>query len=217
MAEFLANGMGCLATDVGVDLIEDEDGDFILMCEDGLQGEHDASEFSAGGYGSEGSHGFAWVGGEDEFALIESGGPRGGRGVVADGWFDSDGKLGLLESEAGEFPEGGLRKAWGCGLPLVAELGAEVLDDLLAAFEVPGETNGDFLAFLPLVELGPGRFGKAKNGLDVGAIFASEGLDEIESLGQGSEMFRVDVHGGCVALDGLLEVSEELGGLMVEG
>ena len=46
VAHFLANGVGGFAADVGVHFVEDEEGDVVLGCEDGFEGEHDAGDFS---------------------------------------------------------------------------------------------------------------------------------------------------------------------------
>lgn len=36
VAELLSDSMGCFSADVGVDLVKDEDGDFVLLREDGF-------------------------------------------------------------------------------------------------------------------------------------------------------------------------------------
>ena len=64
---FLANGVGDFAADVGVHFVEDEEGDVVLGCEDGFEGEHDASDFAGRCDFFEGMEGFAGVGAEEEF------------------------------------------------------------------------------------------------------------------------------------------------------
>ncbi len=125
VAHLLSDHLGGFAADIGIDFIEDEDGHLILGGEDGLEGEHDAGEFAAGGDGAEGASGFTGVGCEQELALVEAGGGCGGGGVVSGGGLDADFKTGLTESEGGEFLLGGLGETRSDAASLGAELGAE--------------------------------------------------------------------------------------------
>lgn len=149
--------------------------------------------------------------------MVEAGGAGGGAGVVAGGGLDGDGELGLLEAQAGEFLERGLGEAWCCGLTFAAQLGSEVLEDVQVLLEVLGKASKGFFTLLEVVEFRLGFVGEAEDGLRGGAVFATEGLEEVQPLGQGGEALGVHIDGGGVPLDGLLEVSQELGGLMVEG
>ena len=73
-AELFADDGAHAAADVGVDFVEDEDGDAVGLGEDGFEGEHDAGEFAAGGDAAEGTGRLAGVGGDEEFDGFEAGG-----------------------------------------------------------------------------------------------------------------------------------------------
>ena len=161
-AHFVADGGGGFAADVGIDFVEDEDGDFVFGGEDGLEGEHDSGHFAGGGDGAEGAGGFAGVGGELKFAGVEAGGGGGvvgmGEGFGGEG-VEGDVELALLEAEVFELAGGGFgelrddfaaaRGEVGAGAPEFAfdlfERGLESREFGFALFEA-GELAAGLLA-----------------------------------------------------------------------
>src|SRR5689334_9645722 len=71
-AEFAADDGAKTAADVGVDLVEDEDGDAVALGEDALECEHDARQFAARGDLAEGLSALAWIRLGHEFELVET-------------------------------------------------------------------------------------------------------------------------------------------------
>ena len=69
----LPDRMGGFAADIGVDLIEDQNGNRILVGQHSLQGQHDAGKFAAGGDGSQGAGRFAGIGGKLELHPVHAG------------------------------------------------------------------------------------------------------------------------------------------------
>lgn len=96
--EATAHGVGCFASDVRVHLVEQEDGNGVLACEDGLEGEHDACELAAGGDGAEWAGRLTGVGGEEELTMIRAGWTGGGGRVVPCGWLERDVEACLLKA-----------------------------------------------------------------------------------------------------------------------
>lgn len=62
LGQLFANDTTDLTANIGVDLIEDKDGDAIKVGKHGLEREHHASEFAAGGYAAEGQGSLTDVG-----------------------------------------------------------------------------------------------------------------------------------------------------------
>ena len=105
LAHFTANGLGSVAADVGVHLVEDENRDGVLDRKDGLEGQHHASHFTGGGDGAEGARGFAGVRCKLELHLVITRGEDGWhriawRGGERGGKIDFE--VAVAETELGE-------------------------------------------------------------------------------------------------------------------
>jgi hypothetical protein len=68
----LADGVGGFAADIGIDFIENQNGNGVLGGKNGLEREHYAGEFAGGGNGPQRPRGLAGVGRELEFNRVES-------------------------------------------------------------------------------------------------------------------------------------------------
>ncbi len=213
-AHFCADGMGDLAADVGVDLIEDEQGDAILRGEGAFDGEHDAGDFAAGGDELEGLGGLAGIWGEEEFGgfAAECGGFFGG--------MKGDGELGLFEAEVAQLAlDGGGQFGSGGGAEFgkyCAEGGQCVAcggDGVIEA--------GEFLAArLDPVEAGGGMLAESDDGVEGGAVFALECLEEGDALLEGGELSGVGFERVGVMADGagdFLEFDDGVGLGLGEG
>ena len=217
LAELLSHGMGGFAADVGIDLVEDEDRHGVLGGQDGLQGEHDTGELAAGSDGAKGFPGLARVGREEEVAIVEPGGTRGGGMVMAGGGEQGNKEVGLPEPEGRELVVGGGSKPWRHGLALGAKAGPEVGDVSHGGLDVGMQGGSRLVAVLERRELGPCDLGEREDVLDGVAVLATEGLDEVEALGEGSQTFGVEVDAAGMAFHEVLQVEEEAGCLLVEG
>ena len=71
-----ADGVGGFAADVGVHFVEDKQGDVVLGCEDGFEGEHDTGDFSGGSDFFERMEGFAGIGAKEKFDAFGAGGTQ---------------------------------------------------------------------------------------------------------------------------------------------
>ena len=127
-SHFLADGVGSFAADVGVHFVEDEEGDVVLGCEDGFDGEHDAGDFAGRCDFFEGMEGFAGVGAEEEFDAFGAGGAEAGDffgmfwfgGLVGD---ELDFEASVGEAEVCELFSGG----FGEGFAFLGANGGEFL------------------------------------------------------------------------------------------
>ena len=88
-----ADRSGDFAADIGVDLVEDHQGDAVLVGESALHREHDARHFSARGDDAQGLHRLAGIGSEKEVDALESARARLGERL------DRDFKAGAVEAE----------------------------------------------------------------------------------------------------------------------
>ena len=77
---FLADDRGRGAADIGIDFVENEDGDLVLSGENGFEGEHDTGDFAGRRDGAEGARWFTWVWREEELDGVETGGREVGLG-----------------------------------------------------------------------------------------------------------------------------------------
>ena len=74
LLEFGADGSAHFPADIGIDLVENQQGNAVLSGEHRLGGEHDAGNLPAGGDGAQGADGFAHIGGEGIFDGVQPGG-----------------------------------------------------------------------------------------------------------------------------------------------
>lgn len=207
----LTDDMGGFAADVGIDFIEDEHGDFILGGEDCLEGEHDAGEFAAGRDGTEGTRGFAGVGREEEFALVETGGGGGGGDIVSGGGLDADFETGLSESEGDEFLLGGLGEAWSEAASFVAELGSEGDQAGIDGLDLRADPVEFDIAAFEGLEFGAGAVGEGEDIGNGGAVLAPEGLEKIDAVLELGEACGIDLDAAGVAVEVMMEVTELFG------
>ncbi len=210
LLHFFADGIRGLAADIGIDFIEDEDGNLIGGGEDGLEGEHHAGHFAGGGDGAEGADGFAGIGGELEFHGVETGGRGGGGGR------EGDFEEALLEAEVGELADGGLGER---GNELFAR-GGELFaggGDFGIGLVEGGVEAGDFgIAGFEGTEFLGGLVAKGDDFGEGGTVFALEGMEEIEAFLKLGEAGGVKVHAIGIAGQSDLEVAPGFGGLHME-
>jgi hypothetical protein len=211
VAHLLSDHLGGFAADIGIDFIEDEDGHLILGGEDGLEGEHDAGEFAAGGDGAEGTRGFTGVGCKQEFALVESGGGGGGGSVVSGSGLDADFEAGLAESEGGELLLSGLGEAWSDAASFGAELGSEGVQADVDGLDLGSDAVEFDIAAFEGLEFGTGAFGEGEDIGDGGAVLATEGLEEIDAFLELGETGGIDLDASGVAVEIVVEIAELLG------
>ena len=163
-AHFLADGVGGFAADIGVHFVKNKEGDVVLGCENGFEGEHDAGDFSGRGDFFEGMERLAGVGSKKEFDAFSAGGAET-RGFFGGFWLgrrmgnELDFKASAGEAEVFELFSGG----FGEGLAFLGASGGEFagagdefcfpLGDLavdLLDFGVSGFEGFQFLAGLIL-------------------------------------------------------------------
>lgn len=210
-----ADGMGGLAADIGIDLIEHEDGDLILGGEDGLEGEHDAGELAGGSDAAERACGFAGIGGEEELALVETGGGAGGGGIVSGGRPDGGFESGLAEAKGSEFGFHGAGQLRGDLASAGGEGGRRAGEGFGQGFEPGLEVREGALAAFQGIKFRLGTLPEGEDVIDGGAVLAAEGLDEVESFLEPGEVFGIQLDVAGVAGEVLLEIAEEGGGLLV--
>ena len=72
LLHLLADGVGGLAADVGIHLVEHQHGYLVLGREHGLQRQHHPGQFARGGDGAQRAGRLAGIGGELEFDGVEA-------------------------------------------------------------------------------------------------------------------------------------------------
>src|SRR5689334_4709659 len=72
LPHFFADGIRGFATNVGIDFIEDKDGNLIFGGEDGFDGQHDSRQLTGGSDRAEGSWWLAGVRGKLEIGSVEA-------------------------------------------------------------------------------------------------------------------------------------------------
>ena len=72
LLHLLADGIGGLAADIGIHLVEHQHGDLVLGREHGLERQHHARQFARGRDGAQRAGGLAGVGGELELDRIQA-------------------------------------------------------------------------------------------------------------------------------------------------
>ncbi len=193
---FCADGMGDLAADIGVDFVEDEQGNAVLGREGAFDGEHDAGDFAAGGDELEGLGGLAGIRGEEELGGFAA---EGGRFF---GGMKGDGEFGFLEAEVAQLAldAGG---QFGCGGGAeFREFCAESGQGFAGGGDGVVKAGDLFAAGFDAVEARGGLFAKGDDFVERGTVFAFEGLEEGDALLEGSDLRGVDFKGAGVMLEG---------------
>ena len=194
--ELAADGVGGFAADVGVDFVEDEQGDAVGLCEDDLDGEHDARDFAGGSDGAEGAHGFAGVGGEAKFGAVDSG---GGRGVQR---MEGDGERAVAEAEGAQFGGDGEGEFVRSGVAAFAESFAELAETGVGVGDQAFNVGPLAVA---VAEVGEALAGGIERAQDVGdgrAIFALELVVCGKAAVEPVEAYGIGIDVGQFALDG---------------
>lgn len=121
----------------------------------------------------------------------------------------------LLETKGGHFADRGSCQPRSELDSLLSQLDAGLLDSGLNVSDLLLDNRGLLLASIEPCKVVTCLACIGEDVLDRVAVLASEGLHEVQTLGERGEAFRVHIDRPSVRLDGLLEVSDGRGGRVV--
>ncbi|MEY5010483.1 MAG: hypothetical protein RLZZ253_1622 [Verrucomicrobiota bacterium] len=203
LPHFGANGLSDFATDVGIDFVENEEGDGVLGGERGFDGEHDPGDFAAGGDGAQRFCGFAGVGGEEEIHGFKAVGAGFGEGQ------EGDGESGVFESEVAKVCEDVFCEFRGGFGTFGGELSANVSELLSGGLDFAGDAFEFGRPGVEFGEAGGGLLAESEDGVDGAAVLAFQGFDLGDAVFEFPELIRVNFE--------LIGVMAEAGNEVFEG
>ena len=214
LAHFFADRSGGFATDVGIDFIEDQDRDGILSGENRLEREHDACEFAGGSDGAKWAGGFSGVRRKKEFDRVKTGRMESIEGFIARGGGELDVEGALFEAEVGELFGDGFAEFGDDFATGSAEVRAGFPEIVFEFAEFEVKTFEFSVARFEGLEFGAGFVAELDYFVECRAIFALEGLDNVDALFEFVEAGGIDLDRVGVVAEFALEivdVADELG------